>query len=262
MDGGGSASCLEGGRMRKRVLELVLVIAMVALMVAGLAHLLRGPETPRQSHSPPPAPPPAPARPGAPPTRPPPPPPYGAPFPAPPPPPPPGVPPNYRPDSPQRTEIGEGRPGGFLDLQFVVRDPAGGRPLEGAKVEVWHADSQGRYSQPPDNFCRGWSVTDADGRVGFRTVRPSGYGSAGAHPHIHWRISKAGVAERSQQLDLPDAQSGALRGEDGTVARLVWDGDIPVVEVRTTLPRPGPPYPPPGAPPPPGLGPPSGPPAR
>jgi hydroxyquinol 1,2-dioxygenase len=53
-------------------------------------------------------------------------------------------------------------------------------PLPGARVEVWHANSKGRYeNQDPDNQpehnLRGCFTTDADGRFRFRTIRPAGY---------------------------------------------------------------------------------------
>ena len=55
-----------------------------------------------------------------------------------------------------------------------------GQPLAGALVEVWHANTAGRYeNQDPDNQpehnLRGRFTTDADGAFHFRTIRPGGY---------------------------------------------------------------------------------------
>jgi len=55
-----------------------------------------------------------------------------------------------------------------------------GKPLAGARVEVWHANGLGRYeNQDPDNQpehnLRGRFVTDAEGAFHFRTIRPGGY---------------------------------------------------------------------------------------
>jgi protocatechuate 3,4-dioxygenase beta subunit len=57
---------------------------------------------------------------------------------------------------------------------------AGGQPLPGAEVEVWHANGDGRYeNQDPDNQpehnLRGRLTADAQGRFHFRTIRPAGY---------------------------------------------------------------------------------------
>jgi hydroxyquinol 1,2-dioxygenase len=90
--------------------------------------------------------------------------------------------PFYRPDAPRlpggadlcRDGIGEP-----LQVQVRVTD-VDGRPLAGAEVEVWHANGAGRYenqdpdSQPEHNL-RGRFATDAQGRFGFRTIRPAGY---------------------------------------------------------------------------------------
>ncbi|KIZ34787.1 MULTISPECIES: intradiol ring-cleavage dioxygenase [Rhodopseudomonas] len=56
-----------------------------------------------------------------------------------------------------------------------------GRPLAGVTVDVWHADDDGFYdSQKPDYEQDGPSlrarfVTDADGRLFFRTILPCSY---------------------------------------------------------------------------------------
>lgn len=86
-------------------------------------------------------------------------------------------------------------------------------PLPGALVEVWHANSHGRYeNQDPDNQpehnLRGRFTTDEQGRFEFRTIRPAGYslpddGPVGrlAHrlglsldrpAHIHFAVSAPG----------------------------------------------------------------------
>lgn len=58
------------------------------------------------------------------------------------------------------------------------------KPVEGALVDLWQADANGRYSHPADpnparrdpNF-QGWgqAVTDAEGRYAFRTIKPAAY---------------------------------------------------------------------------------------
>lgn len=94
------------------------------------------------------------------------------------------------------------------------------RPVERALVDLWQADSNGRYSHPADpnparrdpNF-QGWGqvVTDAEGRYAFRTIKPAAYPleflggrpdeRAGYRtPHIHFRVSKRGYRELSTQM--------------------------------------------------------------
>lgn len=53
-------------------------------------------------------------------------------------------------------------------------------PLPAARVEVWHANAEGRYeNQDPDNQpehnLRGCFTADAAGCFHFRTIRPAGY---------------------------------------------------------------------------------------
>ena len=61
-----------------------------------------------------------------------------------------------------------------------------GRPIAGAIVDVWHANSLGNYSffdrsQAPYNLRRRIE-TDADGRYRFRSILPAGYGVAPGAP--------------------------------------------------------------------------------
>lgn len=81
--------------------------------------------------------------------------------------------------------------GQVADLYGRVLDVAG-TPLPGARVEIWQCDANGRYRHPGDRRTVtedphfqgfGHSVTDADGRYRFRTIRPAPY--PGRTPHIH-----------------------------------------------------------------------------
>jgi protocatechuate 3,4-dioxygenase, beta subunit len=82
-----------------------------------------------------------------------------------------------------------------------VLDDAG-KPVRGALVEVWQANSAGRYRHEVDahpapldpNFSgAGRCLTDADGRYRFTTVKPGAY-PWGNHPnawrpaHIHFSV--------------------------------------------------------------------------
>ncbi|MBP7442720.1 MAG: intradiol ring-cleavage dioxygenase, partial [Thauera sp.] len=81
--------------------------------------------------------------------------------------------------------------GQIADLSGRVLD-IDGRPLAGLRVEIWQCDANGRYRHPRDrggleedpNFQGfGHTVTDAEGRYRFRTIRPVPY--PGRTPHIH-----------------------------------------------------------------------------
>lgn len=64
----------------------------------------------------------------------------------------------------------------FAHLRFVDPD---GKPVVGARIEVWQASPVGFYeNQDPGQAemnLRGSLTTDADGRVWFRSVLPAGY---------------------------------------------------------------------------------------
>jgi protocatechuate 3,4-dioxygenase, beta subunit len=71
-----------------------------------------------------------------------------------------------------------------------------GNPVGDALVEIWQADSYGRYLPPKDgapgqrdaNFQGyGQSRTDATGTYRFRTIRPVPYESR--PPHVHFQIT-------------------------------------------------------------------------
>jgi protocatechuate 3,4-dioxygenase beta subunit len=65
-------------------------------------------------------------------------------------------------------------------------------PLKGARVDIWHANSQGIYSAVNDfgttgkRFLRGYQVTDDNGTVRFTTIYPGWY--QGRTIHIHDKV--------------------------------------------------------------------------
>ncbi len=66
------------------------------------------------------------------------------------------------------------------------------KPLANAKVEVWHCDGQGNYSEyggrdmTKKHFLRGRQTTDAHGKVSFISIFPGYY--RGRAPHIHVEV--------------------------------------------------------------------------
>ena len=115
-------------------------------------------------------------------------------------------------------------PGLPLFARGVVRDMQG-RPVAGAKVDVWHASPVGLYEcQDPEQAemnLRGLFTTDEEGRYFFRSVRPAGYpvptdGPVGdllraqiRHPyrpaHIHFMVTKPGFKTLITQIFADDA---------------------------------------------------------
>lgn len=85
-----------------------------------------------------------------------------------------------------------------------------GRPVRKALIEVWQADSAGKYDHPddtmpvqPDPNFKGWGrmLTDSDGRYQFRSIMPGPYPNPGYDnwmrpPHIHYSVFAAGVMQR------------------------------------------------------------------
>ena len=108
--------------------------------------------------------------------------------------------------------VAEGVP---LTIAMTVLDvQAGGTPVKGAAVYVWHCDREGRYSlysegATDQNYLRGVQETDAGGRVAFRSIFPACY--PGRWPHIHFEVypslaeaTAAGSKLVTSQIALPE----------------------------------------------------------
>lgn len=112
--------------------------------------------------------------------------------------------------------------GELLLLAGTVTDVSG-RPLAGARVEIWQCNAFGRYLHPNDtnpapldpNFQGyGQSVTRAEGSYSFRTIKPVPY--PGRAPHIHFRVSGSGFSPLVTQMYVAgepgNARDGVLSG--------------------------------------------------
>ena len=76
-----------------------------------------------------------------------------------------------------------------------------GEPIPGVMIEIWQANSFGRYTHPEDsnpapldpNFeGYGVTTTDEQGRYRFKTVKPAAYPVPGGRmrpPHIHFCVT-------------------------------------------------------------------------
>jgi protocatechuate 3,4-dioxygenase beta subunit len=87
--------------------------------------------------------------------------------------------------------------GGLLDTE--------GRPVRGARIEIWQCDAFGRYHHPrqgggADPAFQGFgaATADAEGAWRFRTIRPVPY--PGRAPHIHFAVFPPGGERFTTQM--------------------------------------------------------------
>lgn len=76
-----------------------------------------------------------------------------------------------------------------------------GQPVPGVRIEIWQANTYGRYTHPSDTnpapldpHFEGFAVlnTDAEGRYRFKTIKPGAYpedSGAMRPPHIHFDVA-------------------------------------------------------------------------
>jgi len=101
--------------------------------------------------------------------------------------------------------------GEVIEISGQVRDESGA-PVAGARVDVWQANSAGRYDHEADpnpaaldpNF-QGWArlTTDAQGRYRIRTIKPGQYpvrDGWSRPPHIHFKVAHRGFREIATQM--------------------------------------------------------------
>jgi protocatechuate 3,4-dioxygenase beta subunit len=94
-----------------------------------------------------------------------------------------------------RADITEGRAGLRLTVRLQVVDAAC-KPVENARVDIWHCDASGLYSgyanqtggvdTTGQTFLRGTQFTDAIGLVNFASIYPGWY--QGRTTHIHFKV--------------------------------------------------------------------------
>lgn len=143
--------------------------------------------------------------------------------------------------------------GEIIDIFGTVMDQDG-KPLPGAKLDLWQANAVGRYMHPGDQrtdlpidpHFQGSAVlvTDSEGRYRFRTIKPGIY-QFGENPrprHIHFDISSR-QARLVTQMYFPGEKENALEkiaedsllvarratpvGDDPKVAAFRWDIKLP-----------------------------------
>src|SRR6266568_4848832 len=122
-----------------------------------------------------------------------------------------------------------------------------GQPVKGARVELWQANTHGRYTHPSDtnpapldpNF-EGFAVqtTDAEGRYRFKTIKPGAYPANPnwmRPPHLHFEVT--GKVNRlvtqmyfpGESLNDKDLLLQNLRAnKDGAIAKVL----LPTADVE------------------------------
>ena len=148
------------------------------------------------------------------------------------------------------TEKGE-----ILFMEGQVRTVSG-KPIGGAIVEVWHADTKGNYStfdptQSEFNLRRSIE-TDVQGRYLFRSIMPSGYacppdgptqrlldllGRHGKRPaHIHFFVHAPGYRHLTTQINIADDpllfDDYAFATREGLIPEIVRRSDPKDLERR------------------------------
>ncbi|AOT06904.1 protocatechuate 3,4-dioxygenase [Pseudoalteromonas luteoviolacea] len=91
-----------------------------------------------------------------------------------------------------------------------------GNALEDVTVDLWQANSYGKYHHPHDNsdapideHFQAWAIiqTKAQGHFRFKTVLPGAYPLNAAQqrtPHVHLKISKRGYHSLLTQMYFPE----------------------------------------------------------
>jgi protocatechuate 3,4-dioxygenase beta subunit len=116
-----------------------------------------------------------------------------------------------------------------------------GRPVPGARVEIWQCDANGRYhhpgdrrSVPEDQGFQGYGemLTDGDGAYRFRTIKPVPY--PGRTAHIHFAISGRGFDPLVTQMYVAGEPGNA---DDGILNRIEATARERVIVALTPAPE-------------------------
>jgi protocatechuate 3,4-dioxygenase beta subunit len=118
-----------------------------------------------------------------------------------------------------------------------------GDPVTGARIEIWQANTHGRYAHPSDhnpapldpNF-QGYAslLTDAEGRYRFKTIKPAPYPAGGRMrpAHIHFDIS----GRRNRLITQLYFPGDSLLGRDPVVAAAAENAKLLIADVRPSTP--------------------------
>ncbi|MEW5848615.1 MAG: dioxygenase [Myxococcota bacterium] len=112
--------------------------------------------------------------------------------------------PYYRAGAPEREDFNVlSRPGDALRFGGRVLSSDCRTPIEGAVLDVWHADGDGIYDLDTDQYgLRGRVTTSAGGEFKINTVMPGPYwfGNMPRARHVHVRLTAPGHNPLTTQL--------------------------------------------------------------
>ena len=132
--------------------------------------------------------------------------------------------PFFKPKSPERSDLREAGAGdrSFELSGFVLTRSC--RPLQGAVVDLWHADEKGVYDDIGFRY-RGHVITGADGSFRFRTIVPAVY--SGRTRHYHVKIQAPGSRLLTTQLYFTNEPANLRDGlfQRELVMRVAETGD-------------------------------------
>lgn len=116
--------------------------------------------------------------------------------------------PFYLDGSPERSDLSGGDPDGRrMELYGCVLDRECHK-VEGARVDLWQADSKGRYDTGGYRL-RGHQISGSMGTFQFVTVIPGAY--PGRTPHFHVRVTPPVGIPLTTQLYFPDQEAANAR---------------------------------------------------
>lgn len=122
-----------------------------------------------------------------------------------------------------RSNITEGKEGILLNLILtIVNSNNSCAVIENARVDIWHCDKDGYYSEYTEpgylgtenytgkTFLRGIQLSDSSGQVKFVTIYPGWY--TGRTTHIHVEVFINNVLKKTTQLAFPDSLNKEVYG--------------------------------------------------
>jgi catechol 1,2-dioxygenase len=133
-------------------------------------------------------------------------------------------------------------PGAGLLVEAWFKDTKG-KPIEGAEVDIWQSSTEGFYeNQDPiqaDMNLRGKFITDKEGHIAFRSIKPAGYPipidgpvgellrAAGRHnmrpSHLHFLAYKPGFKTLISQIYDPNDKNIETDVQFGVTHHLIGE---------------------------------------
>jgi protocatechuate 3,4-dioxygenase beta subunit len=120
-----------------------------------------------------------------------------------------------------RTDITEGKEGIPLSLTLTIVNSSNDcAVVPNARVDIWHCDKDGYYSEYDETgylgtevltgktFLRGIQITDSNGQVKFTTIYPGWY--SGRVTHIHLEIFVSSTLKLTTQVAFPDSLTAEI----------------------------------------------------